>query len=118
MNSVLRRFCGPLFVVVCLAAQCPAVNAEMVSTEQVAARQTVGVDREKLKAFVGREEVQARLQALGVQGGIAKDRVDALTDPEVAQLVQKIDTLPAGGNLSQTDIIIILLIAILVAIAL
>jgi hypothetical protein len=107
-----------MLMVVCLAAQCPAANAEMVSTEQVAAQQKVEVDREKLKAFVGREEVQARLQALGVQGGVAKDRVDALTDPEVAQLVRKIDSLPAGGNLSQTDIIIILLIAILVAIAL
>ena len=33
-------------------------------------------------------------------------------------LAQRIDTLPAGGNLSNTDLILVLLIAILVVVAL
>jgi hypothetical protein len=53
--------------------------------------------------------------ALGVKPELAKQRVDALTDAEVVSLAGKIDTLPAGGALSSTDLIIILLVAILVA---
>jgi hypothetical protein len=53
---------------------------------------------------------------LGVAPETARERVDALTDAEVANLAAQIDTLPAGGALSTTEWILIVLIAILVAI--
>ena len=54
------------------------------------------------------------MQAMGVDGLAAKDRVAALTDQEVHALAERIDALPAGGNLGTNDIIVILLDAILV----
>ncbi|MNR66307.1 hypothetical protein D3C85_1897230 [compost metagenome] len=55
---------------------------------------------------------------MGVDAATARARVKALTNEEAAQIVQKMDSVPAGGNLSTTDFIIILLLIILVAILL
>ena len=57
-----------------------------------------------------------RLQALGVEGVVAKDRVAAMSEEEVHALAQRIDSMPAGGALSTTDMMLILLVAILVAV--
>jgi hypothetical protein len=50
---------------------------------------------------------------------MAKNRVAVLSDSEVHALAQKIDSMPAGGdlrNVSNSDLIIILLLLILIAI--
>ena len=114
MKASLRS-CIPLIVAGCFAVQVHIANAEIVTTDQIAADQQAPSDREKVKAFLDRAGVQTKLQALGVRAVMAKERVDALTDQEVAVLAQRIDQLPAGGDLSKTDLIIILLVAILVA---
>ncbi|MNG38175.1 hypothetical protein D3C84_1257720 [compost metagenome] len=54
---------------------------------------------------------------MDVPAALAKTRVEALTAQEVAALAQRIDALPAGGALDSMEVVIILLIAILVAIA-
>jgi len=64
---------------------------------------------------MSRADAERSLKALGVDAESAKQRVDALTDAEVISLADKIGSLPAGGNLSTNEIIIILLVAILVA---
>jgi len=92
-----------------------SARAEVIGTDQVV-EQKVLTDREKVKAFLARASVQARIVALGVRGGIAQERVDGMTDQEVAQIARRIDSLPAGGNLSQQDWIIVLLLIILVAV--
>lgn len=98
-----------------LAVPAPVVLADVISTDQ-AIRTDHRTDREKVKEFLDRASVRDKLLALGVNAITAKGRVDALTDQEAAQLAQRIDALPAGGTLTQNDLIIILLIAILVAI--
>ena len=85
-------------------------SADIVPTDQVLA----GSDREKVRAFLEREGVEDRLKVLGVAPELAKKRVDSMTDEEVLVVAGRIDTLPAGGALSQTDWILILLIVILV----
>ncbi|MCY1555454.1 hypothetical protein D9M68_921230 [compost metagenome] len=55
---------------------------------------------------------------MDVPAALARSRVDALTPAEVASLAQRIDTLPAAGALSGTDVVIILLVAILVVLIL
>ena len=63
-------------------------------------------------------EHKEKLKALGVSGLWAQSRVDSLTEEEVHALAERIDAMPAGGALSQMDMVIVLLIAILVAILL
>jgi hypothetical protein len=101
-----------------LSTQMPLAQAEIVDTEALAAPSQAELDRAKVQAFMDRANVKERLQAMGISGLVAKDRVAALSEAEVHSLAQRIDTMPAGGALSQTDWILILLVAILVAIAL
>jgi hypothetical protein len=75
-------------------------------------------DRARVREFVTRANVKEKLEALGVSGFWAQSRVDSLTEEEVHALAERIDAMPAGGNLSQMDLVIVLLIAILVAILL
>jgi hypothetical protein len=63
-----------------------------------------------VKSFLDRAEVRERMQALGVNPQAARDRVDALSDEEVAALAGRLDQLPVGG----TDVLGVALIVFLV----
>lgn len=92
-------------------------RADIVGTQDLAAQTQTEQDRAKVQSFVERATVKEKLEAMGVEGLLAKDRVDALSEQEVHALAERIDAMPAGGTLSQMDMVVILLIAILVAIA-
>ena len=118
------NFSSSLFAAVMTAALClqPSVaQAGMISARQVAARNQSVADRLKVQAFLDRADVKRKLQALGVKSLFAQERVAALSDQEVHALAGRIDSLPAGGRLlnsiSDNDLIVILLVAILVAAA-
>jgi hypothetical protein len=71
-------------------------QAGMVATDQI---QNSGVTAELVDVSDQRDWIEARL----LQGGIAQPeaiaRVSAMTDVEVAQIYQRIDEVPAGGNI-------------------
>jgi len=101
-----------------MLAQTSIVRAEMISADRLSVQSQAEQDRAKVQSFVDRANVKERLQAMGVSGLLAKDRVAALTEEEVHALAQRIDAMPAGGALSNSDLILVLLIAILVALLL
>ena len=75
-------------------------QAAMIGTEQVAQASTArSADdaRSQLNDAFARADVQARLQALGVDSRDARERVAALTDDEATRLAGEIDKAPAGG---------------------
>lgn len=92
----------------------PTAAAEMIGTGEVIAEQSVQADRDKVREFLDRANVQERLQVMDVPAALARSRVDALTPTEAATLAQRIDAMPAAGALSGHDFIVILLVAILV----
>lgn len=96
----------------------PLARAEIVDTQDLATQSQTEQDRAKVQSFVERATVKEKLEAMGVAGLLAKDRVAALSEQEVHALAERIDAMPAGGSLSQMDMVVILLIAILVAVAL
>jgi hypothetical protein len=97
--SRIRRLIASLLVVsvtgtfISLPAQ-----AAIVVTDSVAASAAASADRAKIAQALARDDVRAELQARGVNPADVQARVDALSDDEAAQLAQKIDTLPAGGD--------------------
>jgi hypothetical protein len=105
-------------VATALVSQASIVRAELISPDRLSVQSQAEQERAKVQSFVDRANVEERLQAMGVSGVLAKDRVAALTEEEVHALAQRIDGMPAGGALSTNDLIIILLIAVLVAIIL
>lgn len=75
-------------------------NAALVTTAEVAIpAASVQAERERLRAWIAREDVTRQLRDYGVVGATdAQARVAALTDDEVRALAGKLDTLPAGGE--------------------
>jgi hypothetical protein len=108
-----------VFMFLCLTLV-PATTAQagMIGTDEAVSTQQQSGDRARIDAFLSKPEVQDQMRAMGVDAATARARAQALTNEEAAQLAQKMDAVPAGGNISTTDFIIILLVIILVAILL
>ncbi len=102
-----------------LCLQMPPARAGIVTSEQLTAQHRSDSDRAKILSFIERANVRDRIQAMGVDGLAARDRVAALDDAEAHAVAQRIDALPAGGGIagfSDQQVIIVLLIVILVVI--
>lgn len=93
-------------------------QAGIIGTQEVLAEQVLQADRAKVSEFLNRADVEEQLQTMDVPAALARSRVEALTPAETATLAQRIDALPAGGALSGSDFVIILLVALLVALIL
>lgn len=98
MKSFFARLLCRLLVL-CMFATPFTVNAGIIGTDQAqaTASQSAGV-RDRVLNFVERSDVRSQLESLGLSPERAKDRVNALTDQEVAQLAGRIDALPAGAD--------------------
>jgi hypothetical protein len=97
----------------------------MITTEYVIHQDSEQLsDRARLRAFLGRADVMAQIQACGISHEEALSRVDSLTDREIASIAGKMDEIPAvaGGSNFELDgsllsIIGIAIYAIVMAIA-
>jgi hypothetical protein len=107
-NIFVRNICRML--IVCMGAFPFSTYAGMVGTNEVVAAVQAQGSRDKLRDFVGRNDVRNQLQNLGINSSTAQERVSAMTDAEVASVVGKIDSLPAGGDTSGWAIFAVLLI--------
>jgi hypothetical protein len=72
----------------------PQALAGLVETGAV----TAAGARDRVALALSRAEVRARLEAYGVSRGGVQARVDALSDEEVVQLAERLDSFPAGGD--------------------
>jgi len=108
-----RLICGILIATSVLMPYAAQTQAAMIGSEQaIAAAQ--GAERAKVKAFLARADVQRQLAALGAPG--AAERVNALTDDEARSLAERIDALPAGGDISVAAALLIVLILVLLVV--
>ncbi|TFZ04823.1 PA2779 family protein [Ramlibacter rhizophilus] len=97
-----------------LSAQMPLAQAGIVDTDALATPSQAELDRAKVQAFMDRANVKERMQAMGLSGVVAGDRVASLSEAEVHALAQRIDTVPAGGQLTTQDWILVLLGVLLI----
>lgn len=75
-----------------------STQAALIGTDEVVKQAQTQSERDKVRNFVARADVQKELQTYGVNPQTAKERVDALTDMEVRQIAGKLDALPAGAS--------------------
>jgi hypothetical protein len=73
-------------------------RAQMVDTNSVIAAQQHTENRERVVAFLGREDVQQVMVQHGVDIVEAQNRVASLSDAELAKMANTMDQLPAGGD--------------------
>jgi hypothetical protein len=105
MNGFRRAVAGLLVVCLSAVGMAPAY-AGIVSSDAVIA----GAARGQVASVLERSEVQARLQAMGVDPAQVQARVAALSDEEAAQLAARLDELPAGGSDFLTVALIVFLV--------
>lgn len=105
--KAFNRCIARVLIVCTLGAGMPLpASAGIVTTDQIAA----SIERDRVRSFLDRADVQAQMQSYGVDPQAARARVNALTDDEVAKLASQIDQLPAGG----ADILGVLLVVFIV----
>lgn len=113
MQSI-RRFAKPLTYVVttcfiALSCYVPAANAAIVGTESLLSVET---NRARVETFLARADVQQQLVKQGIDPEQALSRVNRLTDAEVNALAEKIDTMPAGGDVVGAAVFIFLVLLV------
>ena len=113
---ILKRFLS-LFIAasVLFTGMVQSAQAAMVSSAQVA--QSTGVnraehDRERIIAALSREDIQQELVKRGVNPQEVKDRVASLTDEEVNQMAEQIDSAPAGSGIIGAIVLIFLVLLV------
>ncbi len=99
------RFVAGLLAAIFLFVSLPVhtVRAELVSTGEVVAAESglyakseLSADRDRVRAYLSREDVRQELEALGIDPDEAAARVDALSDAEIQQIAERMDEMPAG----------------------
>jgi hypothetical protein len=119
-NRLMQAVCAPLAALMFVTAgPLSMAQAAMVPTEQVlragepATPASIATDRERLATFMAREDVRRQMQSLGVNPDEANQRVAAMTDAEVARLVGRLDTLPAGAGWFATLLWVVVVVAVI-----
>lgn len=80
-----------------LMVQVPLAQAAMIDTPEVLQAQQQQVDRQQLLAMLDDQGVQDKLVTLGVERGQVEERIQGLTNAELAQFNQQLSEAPAGG---------------------
>lgn len=109
-----RRIGGIIGSLILLLSVAVPVQAGMVSTDQVLRDADGATQREALVELLERDAVAAELEGLGVASDDARERVERLTDTEVAYLHGQVASLSAGGNMSTVQLLLIILLIVLI----
>jgi hypothetical protein len=80
-------------LIICMSAVSFQASAGLIGTHEVAA---VSAAMKSTPAM--RASLASQFEAAGLAADVARDRVAALTDSEVAQLAGRLDSLPAGAT--------------------
>jgi hypothetical protein len=73
-------------------------QAALVGTAEILSARDDALARQKVMHFLERQDVIRHLQAWGVGADEAQSRVEAMTPDEIRMLADKIDQMPAGGD--------------------
>ena len=104
----MKKLLTSLTLALLLAA--PQAYAGLIETQDA--------ERERVKELVARPELAQQMKQMGIVPEEVQARIDAMTDEEVRALAGRLNAVPAGGELTSQEwllvIIIILLVIILV----
>ena len=113
MIFVKRFFSALLAASILFTGSSQAVQATMISTDQVATASITAKgdhDRSLIVSTLSREDVKNALVLRGINPQDAQSRVAALTDDEASSLASKLDKAPAGGIIGAIVLIFLVLL--------
>lgn len=100
------------------ALMMPRAYAGMIPTESAQPAEQKDDQRRQVKAMLARPEVQREMAKMGIPPEKAVERVDAMTDAEVAQIAGRLEALPAGGAMTNEQLLLVIIIVLLLVIIL
>jgi len=112
MQYIQRPLAWFLSAMLLLMPMMPA-QAAMIGTDQIINQTDSSLTRGKLQQFLDREATRKQLQAWGVSPDRIGERVNRLTDMELARINQERGRLNAGGD-SVVGILLILFIVFII----
>ena len=112
MHFMQRPLAWFLSAMLLLMPMMPA-QAAMIGTDQIINQTDSSLTREMLQQFLDREAAQKQLHAWGVSPDRVKQRVNRLTDMELARINREVNNLNAGGD-SILGILLILFIVFII----
>lgn len=92
--TMIKRIFTTLLTLSFLATSLGQAQAAMITNDVLVAQ----VERQHVVSMFDRADIQAQLADLGVDPELAKSRVAAMTDAEIAQLNQQLADQPAGQD--------------------
>lgn len=99
MNTFKRLVASLVIVSTALMGLPISAHAGIVSTDQVISEQSATANRERVNSFLARQDVRQAMQDQGIDAQAAIERVQAMSDAEVAALAGRVDQAPAGGDI-------------------
>lgn len=112
-SPLIKRVASVLAVLhFLLFAQIPLAQAAMVGTPEVIAEQKQQVDRQQLLGMLEDQDVQKKLESMGVDREQVEKRINSLTPAELAQFNQQLDQAPAGAGV--VGIIVLFLVIFII----
>jgi hypothetical protein len=111
-----RRFLDALMLTLALTFVpfgTPTVHAATIGSLDYAQATARGERIERIQGILARDAVRAQLLERGVEPTQVDARLAALTDAELALLDERIDSLPAGGDILAVIGIVFLVLLIL-----
>ena len=99
-------------LIICMIGLPFQVHAGLLGTDSVVAAAQAQVARDAVTSVLNRADVVSQLQSLGLTTQAAKDRVNALTDAEVAKLAGQLQQVPAGADGGGVALLIIVVLLI------
>lgn len=99
--NIFRRFSKLvpiLSILALLSMNIAPLQAAMVDNSQLIAQSQHDINKQEILAQLDRQDVQDRLVAMGVDMDTAKQRIDQMTQQELARVAQDFENMPAGSG--------------------
>lgn len=97
MHLLRRPIAIFLSILLALMPLLPA-QAAMIGNQQILNQNQSQQTRDSLQQLLEQETARQQLQAWGVSPDQIRNRIDSLTDAELARINQQVDDLNAGGS--------------------
>ncbi|AJE15575.1 MULTISPECIES: PA2779 family protein [Stutzerimonas] len=112
-SSFLRRIAAVVLMMhALLVVQVPQAQAAMIGTPEILSEHQQQVDRQQLLGMLDDQDVQKKLESMGVERQQVEKRINSLTPAELAQFNQQLDNAPAGAGV--VGIIVLFLVIFII----
>jgi hypothetical protein len=114
IRNSLQRCCAVVISLALINLGTPVIaNAGIIGTETLIEAGQRDADLATIHAGLERAEVRQQFASLGVDASLVEARLATLTDAEIATLADRMEQMPAGGDLLAVIGIVFVILLIL-----